>query len=426
MRDNTVTKSYDILVRSNIFFLIGLALSIPSSKAGMNIFLYPYLLTTFALYFKNEIQLNRSQSLVLRSSTLVFVLGLLFSFFSKGTMLDSLVYMQKYLYLLLPAAFLVTAYTKPKAIWWSLTAFLLSILVCIFIDLYLFAFVYDFFSEQTVRLWGRIGYSRWPVVLTTGITISLVYILSSKQLPKTVLALAFVALSVFAAVLAGSKGGIVSIAIILFGFSIVIIKSSWKYIFVILLLTFSVFQMDTFQREVVDRGFSAESIQGESIQARVVMIKTAWELSKINASEDKQYLLFGGGLDKPEIAFENTLNSLPKELRESLTFGGNNWGFTDLHNSYLDQIFKNGLVFSLLYAALLMILIIQGYRAAEVSNEKFRYSSFMFVVTIFSYIMFNSFYSNFADYAVYSQFYFLSFVLTLPILLASSNKPSVQ
>jgi hypothetical protein len=146
----------------------------------------------------------------------------------------------------------------------------------------------------------------------------------------------------------------------------------------------------------------------------------------VNASEDKQYLLFGGGLDKPEIAFENTLSSLPKELRESLTFGGNNWGFTDLHNSYLDQIFKNGLVFSLLYAALLMILIIQGYRAAKVSNGKFQYSSFMFVVTIFSYIMFNSFYSNFADYAVYSQFYFLSFVLTLPILLASSNKSSVQ
>ncbi|MCF4175298.1 O-antigen ligase family protein [Vibrio sp. McD22-P3] len=309
---------------------------------------------------------------------------------------------------------------------WSLIAFLLSTLVCIFIDLYLFAYVYDFFSEQTVRLWGRIGYSRWPVVLATGITISLVYILNSKQLPKTAVAVAFVALSVFAAVLAGSKGGIVSIAIILFGFSIIMIKSSWKCIFAILLLTFSVFQMDTFQREVVERGFSAESIQGESIQARVVMIKTAWELSKVNASEDKQYLLFGGGLNKPEIAFENVLSSLPKELLEDLKFDGRNWGFTDLHNSYLDQIFKNGLAFSLCYATLLMILIIQGYQAAKASNERFQYSSFMFLVTVFSYVVFNSFYSNFADYAVYSQFYFLSFVLTLPILLASSNKSSVQ
>lgn len=421
-----MTKSYDILVRSNIFFLIGLALSIPSSKAGMNVFLYPYLLTAFALYFKNEIQLNSSQSLVLRSSALVFVSGLIFSFFSKGTTPDSLVYIQKYLYLLLPAAFLVTAHTKPKAMQWSLIAFLLSTLVCIFIDLYLFAYVYDFFSEQTVRLWGRIGYSRWPVVLATGITISLVYILNSKQLPKTAVAVAFVALSVFAAVLAGSKGGIVSIAIILFGFSIIMIKSSWKCIFAILLLTFSVFQMDTFQREVVERGFSAESIQGESIQARVVMIKTAWELSKVNASEDKQYLLFGGGLNKPEIAFENVLSSLPKELLEDLKFDGRNWGFTDLHNSYLDQIFKNGLAFSLCYATLLMILIIQGYQAAKASNERFQYSSFMFLVTVFSYVVFNSFYSNFADYAVYSQFYFLSFVLTLPILLASSNKSSVQ
>ncbi|MGR5220994.1 O-antigen ligase family protein [Vibrio parahaemolyticus] len=418
-----MTKSYDILARSNIFFLIGLALSIPASKAGMNLFLYPYVLTAFALYFKSDFQLRHSQTIILKSSVAVFALGLIFSFFSKGAAADPLVYIQKYIYLLLPICLICTATKSAKAIWWSLAAFILSIVVCIFIDLYLFAFVYDFFSEQTVRLWGRIGYSRWPIVLATGITFALVCILNTKKVVKAISATAFIGLSAIAAVLAGSKGGIVAIAIVLFGFSIIVVKSNWKYIFAILVLSAAVFQMDTFQREIIDRGFSTESVKKESVQARVTMIKTAWSLSKLNASNDLQYLLFGGGLDKPEQAFEQALSSLPVEERETLTYGGRYWGHTDLHNSYLDQLFKNGLLFSLIYTCLMVMFVVFGYQATKASNHHFKHCSFMFVTTILAYILFNSFYSNFADYAVYSQIYFLSLILCLPVVLGNVNKP---
>ncbi|SEG69936.1 O-antigen ligase family protein [Vibrio hangzhouensis] len=418
-----MTKSYDILARSNIFFLIGLALSIPASKAGMNLFLYPYVLTAFALYFKSDIQLRQSQTIILKSSVAVFVLGLIFSMFSKGVAADPLVYIQKYIYLLLPICLIFTATKNAKAIWWSLAAFIISIVACIFIDLYLFAFVYDFFSEQTVRLWGRIGYSRWPIVLTTGITAAVIYVFYSKNITKTIYALSFITLSVVAAILSGSKGGIVAIGILFLGFSTIIIKSNWKYIAVVFLITIAVFQTDTFQTTIVERGFSPESIKGESIQARVTMIKTAWSLSKLNASNDLQYLLFGGGLDKPQQAFEQALSSLPVEERETLTYGGRYWGHTDLHNSYLDQLFKSGLLFSLIYTSLMVMLVVFGYQAAKACNHHFKHCSFMFVTTILAYILFNSFYSNFADYAVYSQIYFLSLILCLPVVLGKVNKP---
>lgn len=368
--------------------------------------------------------MNHSQAVILKSSIAVFALGFILSLFSKDVVTSSLIYIQKYTYLLLPISLIFTAIKNAKAVWFSLAAFIISIVVCIFIDLYLLAFVYDFFSEEVIRLWGRIGYSRWPVVLATGITVAVIYIFYTKNIAKTVAAISFIALSIFAAILSGSKGGVVAIGVLFLGLSTIVIKSNWKYIFVVILLSITVFQTETFQRNIVDRGFSLESIKAESIQSRIVMIKTAWTLSELNASNDLQYLLFGGGLDKPELAFEQALRSLPNEVHDSLIYGERIWGHTDLHNSFTDQFFKNGLLFSLLYFGLMAVFIVNGYQCAKASSQRLRHCSFMFVTTILAYVLFNSFYSNFADYAVYSQVYFISLILCLPMLLGKDSKPS--
>ncbi|MFA0088586.1 O-antigen ligase family protein [Vibrio sp. 10N.261.51.F12] len=417
-----MTTSTSWLLRTNIFLLIGLSISIPASKAGMNAFLYLYVISSFSLLAFSDIKLSKPLSMLMKSSVAVFGIGAVLAIVSKGSFYDVAVYIQKYSYLLLPTALVVSVVSFPKSLKWSIVAFLSSIVTCIFIDLYLFAFVYDFFDEGIIRLWGRIGYSRWPAVLITGITITLLFLFNQKKRLTWAYGLCFILISIFALILAGSKGGIVALAFVISGFLLVVLSKSKKVAVALVFLLVFTLTTDFFQDNIANRGLTSSSLQSESIVARTTMIETAIELTKINLTHNMSYFLFGSGLDKPEVSFQQTLDELPQAVSENLIYQGRHWGYTDLHNSYLDQLFKNGLIFSLLFYWLLYLMVRTGFSATQKVTQ-YQSLGIMYTSTIISFIIFNAFYSNFSDYAVYSQIYFIALALALPLVTEVSGKP---
>ncbi|MCG9626013.1 O-antigen ligase family protein [Vibrio mediterranei] len=401
--------------KANIFFLIGLSISIPASKAGMNAFLYLYVLSSFVLLRANAIDLSKNQWLLLKSSLGVFLIGTILAFFSKGADNDIVVYIQKYFYLLVPIALVITTLENKKALKWSLASFLLSILVCLLIDFYQYAFIYNFFRDEPGRLWGQIGYSRWPVVLVTAISIFLLMELNAKDLRVKLLMILLAAFSFFGIILSGTKGGIVATAILGIFYIAIKMRKNWWIAPVMGALLVILVNSAFFQSTIASR-----LVVNESITLRILMIDTGLELTESNIKNDVPYFLFGGGIDKPEVPFQKALDKLPSKTLEKLTYQDLQWGHTDLHNSYLDQLLKNGFLFSLCFYAFVIFIAIQAYQALSTIN-RYKGLPTLFWGTLASYAIFNCFYSNFSDYAVYSQIYFIALAISLPIALCDET-----
>ncbi|MCJ2378608.1 O-antigen ligase family protein [Vibrio sp. ZSDZ34] len=415
-------KSLSLLSRVNLLFLIGFSISIPASKAGMNLFLYTYLLSSFALLRFDNVQLNDSSRWVLKSSLIVFGLGIVLALFSKGFDKDAIVYIQKYAYLLFPGALLISIHKSKRFAWWSIGAFILSVIVCLSIDLYSFAIIHDFFHNRgVVRLWGQIGYSRWPIVLVTAMTIALLVELNTKKWLLKGLAWLFVALALVGLALSGSKGGIVAVGVVGFAYLLILAKKNWFIAPVVLLLVFVGVNSELFQKTIGQRGLNTETITASSsTQARLVMIKTGAALSVNNLQNDIAYFLFGGGIENPEEPFQNALDKLPDQENQALIYRGKHWGHTDLHNSYLDQLLKSGVIFSILFYWLIIQVTFRAFKGLK-TVEQYHYLPSMFATTLVSYVVFNAFYSNFSDYAIYSQIYLIAIALASPNILNKST-----
>ncbi len=411
----------NLLTKTNIFFLLGLSISIPASKAGMNAFLYLYVLSSMLMLTQKNIILSDTHRRLLKGSVGVFLVGGLLAFFSKGSDNDSLVYMQKYAYLLVPIALVITTKHNAKVLQWSVLAFMLSVGVCLLIDIYLFSVVYDFFKNGAVRIWGQIGYSRWPIVVVTAISIALIAQLNTK-LGKRTLALMFAVIAgLFGLALSGTKGGIVAVAILGMFYLAIQARKHWLIIPAALVLIFISINTSTYEKAIGHR-FSYETITtSNSTLERIAMLKTGVAITKHNLANDYNYFLFGGGIDKPEIPYQAALESLDESTLQHISYNGKLWGHTDLHNSYFDQLLKSGLLFSIIFYSLVILMVVQGYYAVS-QSKKLKYLPTMYFGTLSAYVVFNCFYSNFSDYAIYSQIYFLGLAIALPIALEGDQQ----
>ncbi|MGV2990256.1 O-antigen ligase family protein [Vibrio sp. E150_011] len=410
-----MTTSTSWLLRTNIFLLIGLSISIPASKAGMNAFLYLYIISSFFVLKLKDVRLPKKYLSLIQYSIIIFGLGGALSLLSKGDANNLLIYIQKYAYLLMPSAIIISIHQFPRALKWSAVAFLSSCAFCLMIDLYKFAFVFDFFREGPTRIWGQIGYSRWPVALVTAITLACLIELNLKSLKYRYLAYVFIVISLFGLALTGTKGGIVAVAIV--GMSYIGIKSR-KHRFILPLAIIGAvlaFNLPVIQKSIGERFSLKELKTANSTTERVTMLKTGVAITKFNSDNDLNYLLWGAGLDKPEVPYQQALDSLDSPTRATLLLKNEYWGYTDLHNSYFDQLLKNGVIFSVLFYVLLTMMLYHGYKSMR-QQKLIRHLPVMYAGTIIAYLVYNMFYSNFSDYAIYSQIYFIALALALPLV----------
>jgi O-antigen ligase len=253
------------------------------------------------------------------------------------------------------------------------------------------------------------------VVLVTAISIFLLIELNATDLKTKLLMILLAAFSFFGIILSGTKGGLVATAILGIFYIAIKIRKNWWIAPVMGALLVILVNSAFFQSTIASR-----LVVNESITLRILMIDTGLELTESNIKNDVPYFLFGGGIDKPEVPFQKALDKLPSKTLEKLTYQDLQWGHTDLHNSYLDQLLKSGFLFSLCFYAFVIFIAIQAYQALSTVN-KYKGLSTLFWGTLASYAIFNCFYSNFSDYAVYSQIYFIALAISLPIALCDKT-----
>ncbi|CCN70251.1 O-antigen ligase family protein [Vibrio nigripulchritudo] len=411
MQNTLIRRTFTAL---SIFTLAMLMLSLPTSKAGMNIFSALLALGgfTYALFNIKNLSLLEKYSFIFCLSLYAF--GGVISFTMHPSELDFAYYMQKNSFWLLIPVFVVllkTEYMRRIAIVSFVIAASIAGIESLY-DAYLANF--DVYARST----GFLGHSRHANSMLLCIALSLLML--NKQNLKPVFKDLFwlsISIAMLSLLVSGSRGAWLGGGAMLCYTTIRFHKTLIKpgALFVILL---GFVASSTFPEKVdkyLDRAKSIVQLELSGM-ARLTMWRGGVEFLGYKLDQAPSEFLFGTGMYSTKDEYLRYVDALPVKEREHLLTNGSVFGGSDFHHSILDVFVKSGVLYSSVFFGMWAWIIFKATRTPNSNNVTCQYMVVYFVGLFVIY----QFYTIAQDYATYAT----AFAISL-LLLEMKREPSV-
>lgn len=393
------------LVEAILFMFV---LSLPISKAGINLFGALFALLTLGEFFikrnkKEIIEFYRENRLIL-GFFFLFFLGIIVSILSDGGLISMKKYITKHLYFLMIPGFITYISDKNRKV--LIYIFCTGLLIGIFKSFEVFYNEFGKVFEPWVRVHSFYDVGRWSVVLLLSLTMIIPF-LFSEQIKKNKFLL-YLSMSIFilgtiSLILSNSRGPWVTLVTIMFIYLACYDRKKIKialiiiFIFSLVSLVLKNKEFESFKRRVE----STVTIDDNSNLGRLLMWREGIYFIKNNVSN--KIILTGTGVENFEKPFGEYLKN--KGVLEKLENETNEQFSTfDSHNIFLNLINQMGLIYFIFYFYILFKIYVKIYIKSKNScNIKYK-SSFLLIN---SFLICGIFYGFIMSYEMFSVFSFL-------------------
>lgn len=396
-----------------LFFLY--SISIFTSKFGINFFggglalISIFSFPEMKKYFIEEnMEYEKNISSLFFS---IFILGIIFQFFSLGGIKSSGIFFYRtYFLLILP--FTIFFLSKHNILNSLFKIMELTLFVAILKSFYNFYSIYHLSYTASIRVISFFDIMRWGIVLVMGLLIILPK-LDSKITKENLFSWLVFLAGIISLILNNSRGPWLSL-ILGIGFYLVIGKK-FKATLLILLIggLFStclyLYKPNT-MKSFITRFNSIETTKSGGNGARIFMWKESLYFMKDSFKENKKLFFFGTGLDGHKMRrrkkiFENYIVNKEsyKNLAPDIKIGVS---FMDAHNCYLNRLIETGFIYTIIYYFSLLFAIFKVFKNYLITKNNY-------LLGVLSVILAYSFCGIFYGYpAPYETFTFM-FILSL-------------
>ncbi|MBS9776018.1 MAG: O-antigen ligase family protein [Fusobacterium sp.] len=395
-----------------IFFLYGI--SIFTSKFGISLFGGSLALISIFSFTKMREEFIIEKSIdyknILYLSFFIFVLGIIFQYFSLGGIKSSSVFFYRtYFLLILP--FTIYFLNKYNFIKYLFKIMELALFMAILKSFYNFYYVYNLKYEYWIRVTSFFDIMRWGIVLVIGLLFVLARLDINLKKENIFSWIVFFS-GIISLVLNNSRGPFLSF--ILASLFYVIISKKFKVGLSILLISaFLSFGVSKYNSNIIKNFITRivsinESKHGGNA-ARIFMWNESLNFMTQASKNNKKLFLFGTGLDSSRMkrrseVFQNYLQNKKEyeNLSEDVKRGVS---FMDAHNCYLNRYLETGVLYTFIYYLSLLFIIFKVFKNYIATKNNYVLASLSVVL---AYAFCGIFYGYPAPYETFTFMFLLS------------------
>ncbi|PKF80193.1 hypothetical protein CW749_07715 [Vibrio sp. vnigr-6D03] len=383
-----------------------LMLSLPTSKAGMNIFSALLALGGFGYAIFNVKTLTKLEKFAFLFCIATYSIGGIASYALHASELDFAYYMQKNsFWLLIPVFILILKHEQLKNL--ACIAFILAATIAGIESLYdAYLANFDVYARST----GFLGHSRHANSMLLSIGLSLIY-LNKKETGTAIKSLLWgcIIIAILSLLVSGSRGawlgGGAMLLYVIIRFHKALIKPG-----IILAILVAVIASISFPDKVeryVERAKSIVHLELSGL-ARLTMWRGGLEYMGHQVSDSPITLIAGSGMYSAKEKYLSYVDALQPEEREHLLTDGGVFGGSDFHNSILDVFVKSGVLYATLFFGAWAFVISKAMKGTNQDIFACRYVIAYFVGLFVIY----QFYTIAQDYATYATAFAVSLLLS--------------
>ncbi|MGL5664814.1 MAG: O-antigen ligase family protein [Shewanella sp.] len=368
-----------------------LGVGIFTSKAIINIALPLIYIATCYLIIKKQ---DDKKS---RIFIYVFISGLILNLLGSKTTQDSLLYFKNFTFLLIPTliAYAIANKNKDAIIKAIIFGFIVSL------TLFLSKNAHSILNWHGEGLTSQWDIGRWREIIVYFLCIALPLVMHERKKINSIAISMLIILSLMALILSIGRTGYIIIACIFLPY---ILWKKWRsaiWVSMVLLLAASFMPRDL-SDNITSRIRSIANIKTDASNiGRVYMWKNGIDFTYHNYKKEVTTFLFGTGAH----SFEDKNTNFIEEIGDKnfLTLvTKNQFSFNDPHNGYLDILLKYGVIFSVVFYALIinttrMLLLNKGGRTRDIA-----------LLCLLSWLLQGVFYTNSTSYQAIMVFTIIS------------------
>lgn len=394
------------LVEAILFMFV---LSLPISKAGINLFGALFVLLTLGEFFikrnkKEIIEFYRENRLIL-GFFFLFFLGIIVSILSDGGLISMKKYITKHLYFLMIPGFITYISDKNRKI--LIYIFCTGLLIGIFKSFEVFYNEFGKVFEPWVRVHSFYDVGRWGAILLFSLVMIIPFLSSeeNKKTKKYLYSSIVIILGIISLILSNSRGPWIALVISIVIYFLSYDRKKIKHIvilnicFVLVFFSLNNKEFNSFKQRIKSIG----NFKDISNMGRMLMWREGLLFSLNNISNKK--ILVGTGIENFEKPFEKYLvekNELDI-LREK---SSNQFSLSDNHNSFLNILNQLGIIYFIGYMYFVFNLFVYFIKN---SFEKDKITAKSISLLLLSFFVCGMFYSYSISYEMYMMFFFVSF-----------------
>lgn len=395
----------ETLIQLVLLCLLGI--SFFTFKGGL--YLFPMLIVLVHLYFRSFSYLNASDELsgVIKLLMLLILTGVATSLLSNEGASSTVDFFRRASPLLaIPISLYFFRFRHIRRL------FSYSMVVGILVALgYSLAHLLQ--GESTSRLDSFWDVGRWGEILSYSfiLLLPLAFKKGAKQSSYLVRVSLLVLLGYIA--LSGSRAPILVLTVITALYFIFYNRKYFMTSFVMIVFAFTLLHF-TFPQQIKiyeDRVVSIFNVKDEySNVARLKMWEEAALFAKKNLIEETPSFIFGVGMKKNRIKFEEYLKS-EKKLKPLYQETNNQFSTSDHHNAFWNLLNRMGVIYTALFFIMIAYMLRLSFKKSESEGCALHQSAFLLLL---AYCMFGVFYSNQLSYQTYVMLFLWSFAITYP------------
>lgn len=379
------------------FFIALLFFSLCTSKAGINISIPAVIILSLFLFIKDRKNNSTEKTpKPIYISGIVFIIGCISAFFANIDASELIQFIKKGCFLLLPISiFYLFRRIKTKSV--ATKSILISYTIALLYALYNW---YDLAGFQLTsvgvyRISSFFDYGRWTEILVYALSVLIPFTCLHKKTKSTRYGLWFMILvSTLCIIIDGGRAGFISLLISSLGF-LLFNKTKETIIFAfVLILSLYTFKNNAQIKPTVDRFTSIINTKSDqSNLGRLVMWKHGLGMmgEKFQTRPINFWLGSGANGFKNDITAYVTKHSSIEEVQKQT---GNNFSFSDSHNTFLDLATKYGVIYCLFYL-MCLISFIHFFKKNIRKNKTWGYAG---LLLIFNHIILGFFYTSGLEY----------------------------
>ncbi|EOD81719.1 hypothetical protein D515_01625 [Grimontia indica] len=402
-----------LLYRIALSFFFLFAMSISTSKAGMNVSASMLAIISVFVFLFNIKKIHKSRHIKnIFNLSLFIYFAFAFSSFFHPNSIDLKEYLYKNLYLLvIPIAtfFLAFSDIRKKAI----ILFVISSFASALYSIYNFVTVAEF--NVMVRTSGFLSSDRHLNAVIFSSCICLHYLFKDSLSNRLKILAVFMLLTFLISLIVSSTrggwlAGTVSISFLILRFHRRFVPHV-TIIFFFLTILFSFFGGGVY-KEVSNRFSSITNISTDySNTSRINMWKGGMNYLLYLTETQPTTMIFGGGMNSSASNYFQYLEQLPEQQRLSYGVDGERLGGTDFHMTFIDMSVKSGVLFTLIILSLFTIISIRAVFSK--GGDDFVIFTSAYLLGVFLWL---PFYSIMQGYSAYI------FTFAIAIVLSESVK----
>lgn len=395
------------LVEAILFMFV---LSLPISKAGINLFGALFVLLTLGEFFikrnkKEIIEFYRENRLIL-GFFFLFFLGIIVSILSDGGLISIKKYITKHLYFLMIPGFITYISDKNRKV--LIYIFCTGLLIGIFKSFEVFYNEFGKVFEPWVRVHSFYDVGRWGAILLFSLVMIIPFLFSeeNKKAKKHLYSsIVIFILGIISLILSNSRGPWIALVISIVIYFLSYDRKKIKHIvilniyFVLVFFSLNNKEFNSFKQRIKSIG----NFKDISNMGRMLMWREGLLFSLNNVSNKK--ILVGTGIENFEKPFEKYLVE-KNELDILRGKSSNQFSLSDNHNSFLNILNQLGIIYFIGYMYFVFNLFVYFIKN---SFEKDKITAKSISLLLLSFFVCGMFYSYSISYEMYMMFFFVSF-----------------